>query len=136
MLIQLPSGYTIWITSSWYHCLFIIQSVLELHIFLKVVLCCHISRQFLTVKTAKWLKLLKNSTMSCRQSRRFLECIKGNFLSQIIDSPTRRDAILDLLLINTSELISDTIGGCLCCSAHAVMKLTLPRDTEQLRSKN
>lgn len=48
--------------------------------------------------------------MSYRQSRRFLECIKGNFLSQIIDSPTGRDAILDLLLINTNELIKQLKG--------------------------
>lgn len=48
--------------------------------------------------------------MSYRQSRRFLECIKSKFLSQIIDSPTGRDAILDLLLINTNELIKQLKG--------------------------
>lgn len=48
--------------------------------------------------------------MNYRQSRRFLECIKGKFLSQIIDSPTGRDAILDLLLINTNELIKQLKG--------------------------
>jgi len=30
----------------------------------------------------------KSSTASCRQSRRFLECIEDNFLSQVTDSPT------------------------------------------------
>ncbi|GAB0209484.1 hypothetical protein GRJ2_003414100 [Grus japonensis] len=39
----------------------------------------------------------KSSMASCRQSRRLLECIKDNFLTQVIDSPTRGDAILDLL---------------------------------------
>jgi len=29
----------------------------------------------------------KSSTASCRQSRRFLECIEDNFLRQVIDSP-------------------------------------------------
>lgn len=40
-----------------------------------------------------------------------------------------------LLLINASESVSDVIGSCLCCSAHTVMKLTLPRDMGQLKSK-
>jgi len=30
----------------------------------------------------------KSSTASCRQPRRFLECIEHNFLSQVIDTPT------------------------------------------------
>jgi len=30
----------------------------------------------------------KISTASCRQSKRFLECIEDSFLSQVIDSPT------------------------------------------------
>jgi len=50
--------------------------------------------------------------VSCRQSRRLLECIKDNFLSQVIDSPARGDAILDLMVTNASELISDVKTGC------------------------
>ncbi|KAK4814213.1 hypothetical protein QYF61_012552 [Mycteria americana] len=58
----------------------------------------------------------KSSTASYRQSRRLLECTKDNFLSLVIDTPTRRDAILDLLVINTSELIGGVkIGGSLGC---------------------
>ena len=30
----------------------------------------------------------KSSMVSCRQSRRFLECIEDNFLSQVISTPT------------------------------------------------
>ena len=61
--------------------------------------------------------------MSYRQSRRLLECIEDNFLSQVIDSPTREDAILDLLLTNTRELIGDIrIGDCQGCSDHAVVE--------------
>jgi len=30
----------------------------------------------------------KSSIASCRQSRRFLECVEDIFLSQVIDSPT------------------------------------------------
>jgi len=29
----------------------------------------------------------KSSTVSCRQCRRILECIKDNFLSKVLDSP-------------------------------------------------
>jgi len=72
---------------------------------------------------------------SCRQSRRFLECIEDNFLSQIIDIPTRVDAILDLMLTNASELIGDVkTGGSLGCSDHALVELTLLSDTGNLRS--
>ncbi|XP_009959602.1 PREDICTED: TBC1 domain family member 4-like [Leptosomus discolor] len=61
----------------------------------------------------------KSSTASCRQSRRLLECIGDNFLSQVMDSPTRGDAIRDLMVTNTSALIGDVkIGGSLGCSGH------------------
>jgi len=59
---------------------------------------------------------------SCRQPRTLLECIEDKFLSQVIDSPTRGDAILDLMVTNTSELISDVkIGGSLGCSDHKLV---------------
>jgi len=61
----------------------------------------------------------KRSTASCRHSRRFLECIDDNFFSQVTDTPSRRDAILDLLVSSVSELIRDIkIGGSLGCSDH------------------
>ena len=47
----------------------------------------------------------KSSTVSCRQSRRLLECIEDNFLSQAIDSPTTGGVLLDLLVTNASKLI-------------------------------
>ena len=77
----------------------------------------------------------KNSTASCRQSRRLLECTEDNFLSQVIDGPTRGDAILDLLLTNANELIGDIrIGGCLGCSDHAMVEFTLRRALRQVES--
>ena len=67
--------------------------------------------------------------MSCRQSRRYLECIEDNFLSQVIDSPTREDAILDLLATTRSELIGDvSIGGILGCSDDALVRFAVLRD--------
>ncbi|KAF1446075.1 hypothetical protein FQV07_0012864, partial [Pygoscelis papua] len=68
----------------------------------------------------------KSSTASCRQSRRLLECIEDNFLSQVIGNPTRGDAILDLLVTNASELIGDVkIGGSLGCSDHALVEFAV-----------
>ncbi|KAK4829571.1 hypothetical protein QYF61_005240 [Mycteria americana] len=68
----------------------------------------------------------KSSTASCRQSRRLLACIDDNFFSQVIDNPTRGDAILDLMVTNPSELIDDIkIGGSLGCSDHALVEFAV-----------
>lgn len=45
--------------------------------------------------------------VSCRKSRRLLECREEDFLSQAIDSPTRGDMILDLMVTNTSKPLRD-----------------------------
>ena len=66
---------------------------------------------------------------SCRKPRRHLGWIENNFLRQIIDSPTREDAILDLMLIKASELIGDIkTGGSLGCSNHVLVELAVLRD--------
>jgi len=78
----------------------------------------------------------RSSTVSCRQSRRLLECTEDNFMSQVIDGPTRGDGILDLLLTNANELIGDIrIGSCLGCSDHAMVEFTHPRDMGQTKIK-
>lgn len=72
----------------------------------------------------------KNGRVKCRQSRRLLECIEDNFLSQTVDSSSRGDVILDLLLTNTSELIGEIrIECCLDCSDHVMVAFTPLRDT-------
>ena len=78
----------------------------------------------------------KSSTVSCRQSRRLLECIEDKFLGQVIDGPTRGGTTMDVLLTSVNELIDDIrIGGCLGCSDHAVVEFTLQRDMRQVKSK-
>jgi len=78
----------------------------------------------------------KSSMASSRQSRRFLECIEDNFLSQEIDTPTRGDAVLDLMPTNASELIGDIkTGGGLGCSDHALVEFTVLRDVGKARSR-
>jgi len=70
----------------------------------------------------------KSSTASCRQSRRFVECIEDNFLSLVIDTPTRGDAILHLMVTNSSKLIGDIkTGGNLGCSDHTLVQFTVLR---------
>jgi len=70
-----------------------------------------------------------------RQSRRFLECTEDNFLSELIDTPTRGDAILDLMLANASESISYIkTRSSLGCSDHALVEFTVLRDTGKARS--
>ncbi|PKU37428.1 nedd4-binding protein 2-like 2 [Limosa lapponica baueri] len=78
----------------------------------------------------------KSCTVICRQSRRLLECIEGNCLSQVTDSPTRGDVILDLMVTNASTLISDSkIGGSLGCSDHALVGFPVLWDMGQVKSK-
>jgi len=77
----------------------------------------------------------KSGVERYRQSRRLLECIGDNFLSQVIDSPTRGGVILDLLVTNVSELIGDLkTGGSLGCSDHALVQFMVLRDTGQAKS--
>lgn len=81
-------------------------------------------------------KCWKNIMLSCKWSRRLLECTEDNFLSQAIDGPTKGDAVRDLLLTNASELTDDiSIGGGLGCSDHAVVDFKPLRDTEQTKTK-
>ena len=78
----------------------------------------------------------KSSTTSCRQYRRLLESTEDNFLSQETDSLTRGDAILDPMVTNASELLSDIkIRGSLGCSDHALMEFAALRDKAEARSK-
>jgi len=73
--------------------------------------------------------------MSCRQSKKFLECVKDNFLSQVIDSPTRGDVILDLLVTNARELMGDVkFEGSLGCSDHSLVEFAVLRDMGQMKS--
>ena len=61
---------------------------------------------------------------------------KDNLLGQVIDSPTRGDVILDLMVTNASELVSDVKnGGSLGCSDHALVEFTVLRDMGQAKSK-
>ncbi|PKU46235.1 hypothetical protein llap_3459 [Limosa lapponica baueri] len=47
------------------------------------------------------------------QSRRFLQCINDNFFTQLVEEPTRRGALLDLVLTNKEGLVEDIKDECI-----------------------
>ena len=58
-----------------------------------------------------------------------MESTDDNFLVQVVDRPTRGEALLDLLLTNAEEIIKGVnIGGSLGCSDHALVELVISRD--------
>ncbi|GAB0206526.1 hypothetical protein GRJ2_003118200 [Grus japonensis] len=61
----------------------------------------------------------KGNTARHAQSRRFLQSIDDNFLTQVVEEPTRRGVLLDLVLTNKEGLVGDVkVGGSLGCSDH------------------
>ncbi|KAK4808554.1 hypothetical protein QYF61_009857 [Mycteria americana] len=73
--------------------------------------------------TKKWIE---SKELSLKNSHEQAESL------WVIDSPTRGDAILDLLVTNTSELIGDAkTGGSLGCNDHALVEFTVLRDMGQ-----
>ncbi|KAK4817029.1 hypothetical protein QYF61_026035 [Mycteria americana] len=49
----------------------------------------------------------RDNTAGHNQFGRFLECVDDNFLLQVTEEPTRRDAMLDLVLTNNEELVGN-----------------------------
>ncbi|KAK4822905.1 hypothetical protein QYF61_023268 [Mycteria americana] len=68
----------------------------------------------------------KYNTAERKQSRRFLECVADNFLTQLVSEPTREGAPLDLLFTNREGLVSDVmVGGCLGQSDHEMIEFLI-----------
>jgi len=60
------------------------------------------------------------------QSRRFLQSIDDNFLMQVVEEPTRKGALLDLVLTNKERLVEDVkVGGRLGCSDHEMVEFRI-----------
>lgn len=78
----------------------------------------------------------ENHAAENKQSRRFLESIEDNFLIQVLDKTTTREALLDLVITNTAELIKEVkIGGSLSCSDHTLAEFVISRDMGLAKSK-
>jgi len=60
------------------------------------------------------------------QCRRFLQSINDNFLMQMVEEPTRRGALLDLVLMNKEGQVDDVkAGGSLDCSDHKMVEFSI-----------
>ncbi|GAB0205636.1 hypothetical protein GRJ2_003029200 [Grus japonensis] len=71
-----------------------------------------------------------------KQSRKFLECVNDNFLLQVIEEPTRRGAMLGLILTNKEDLVGDVkLKGSLGCSDHEMVEFRILRAARRALSK-
>ncbi|GAB0186348.1 mitochondrial enolase superfamily member 1 [Grus japonensis] len=71
-----------------------------------------------------------------KQSRKFLECVHDNFLLQVIEEPTRRGAMLDLILTNKEGLVGDVkLKGSLGCCDHEMVEFRILRAARRAHSK-
>jgi len=56
----------------------------------------------------------------------FVQCMDNNFLSQVVDKPTRRDNYLDLLLTSDTSIIENlTVGENFSTSDHQIVRFEL-----------
>ncbi|PKU40539.1 rna-directed dna polymerase from mobile element hypothetical protein [Limosa lapponica baueri] len=68
----------------------------------------------------------KYNTAEREQSRRFLECVEDNFLTQLVSEPTRESALLDQLLVNREGLVRDVkVQGRLGQSGHKIIEFSI-----------
>ncbi|GAB0183898.1 hypothetical protein GRJ2_000855100 [Grus japonensis] len=68
----------------------------------------------------------KYNTAERKQSRRFLECVEDNVLTQLGSEPTRDDAPLDLLFANRGALVGDVmVGGHLGHGDHEMIEFSI-----------
>ena len=59
-------------------------------------------------------------------SRRFLGCVEGNFLTQLVSEPSREGVLLDLLFANREGLVGDVmVGGRLGHTYHEIIELSI-----------
>ncbi|TRZ25108.1 hypothetical protein HGM15179_002011 [Zosterops borbonicus] len=66
------------------------------------------------------------NTAEKRQSRKFLDCMDDNFLSQLVGEPTRGETMLDLLFTNRDGLVGDVVvGGRLGQSDHEIIEFSI-----------
>ncbi|GAB0208502.1 hypothetical protein GRJ2_003315900 [Grus japonensis] len=78
----------------------------------------------------------RGNTAEHKQSRKFLECVDDNFLLRVIEEPTRRGAMLDLVLTNKDGLVGDVkLKGSLGCSDHEMVELKILRAARRVHSK-
>ncbi|GAB0205858.1 hypothetical protein GRJ2_003051400 [Grus japonensis] len=71
-----------------------------------------------------------------KQSRRFLEHVHDNFFLQVTEDPTRRGAMLDLVLTSKEGLVGNVkLKGNLGCSDHETVEFKILRTARRAHSK-
>ncbi|RMC09661.1 hypothetical protein DUI87_13447 [Hirundo rustica rustica] len=72
------------------------------------------------------------NTAEKRWSRRFLECMEDNVLSQLVSEPTRGETMLDLLFANREGLVGDVmVRGRLRKSGHEMIEFSIFGETRR-----
>ncbi|PKU47503.1 hypothetical protein llap_2145 [Limosa lapponica baueri] len=70
------------------------------------------------------------------QSKRFLQCTDDNFLTQLVEEPSRREALLDPVLTNEEGLVEDIkVEGNLGCSDHGKIEFRIVGSTHKAISR-
>ncbi|GAB0209268.1 mitochondrial enolase superfamily member 1 [Grus japonensis] len=78
----------------------------------------------------------KNNTAVQMSSIKFLECIEDCFLIQMLDVPTRNEALLDLLLTNQENLLCNiSVSDSLGCSDHNIVEFGILLSTLKVSTK-
>ncbi|KAM9591475.1 uncharacterized protein ACIBXB_006271 [Morphnus guianensis] len=78
----------------------------------------------------------KYNTAVSKQSRRFLEYVEDNFLTQLVGEPTRGGALLDLLFTNREGLVGGVmVGGRLGLSDHEMVEFSILGEARKVVSK-
>ncbi|PKU45481.1 glycerol kinase [Limosa lapponica baueri] len=78
----------------------------------------------------------RDNTAGHKQSRRFLECINEHFFLQVVEEPTRRGAMLDLVLTKKQGLEWNVkLKGSLGCSDHEMVEFKILRAVRRAHSK-
>ncbi|PKU34027.1 glycerol kinase [Limosa lapponica baueri] len=78
----------------------------------------------------------RDNTAGRKQYRRFLECVDDNFLLQVIEEPTRRGAMLDLVLTNKEGMMGNVkLKGSLGCSDHEMVEFMILRAVRRVPTK-
>ncbi|PKU44320.1 rna-directed dna polymerase from mobile element jockey-like [Limosa lapponica baueri] len=74
----------------------------------------------------------KYNTAKSRQDRRFLEFMEDNFLTQLVEEPTRGGTSLDLLFTNKEGLVGDVgVGGHLELTDHEMVEFSILSEGQQ-----
>jgi len=70
-----------------------------------------------------------------KQSRHLLDCVDDNFLLQVIEKPTRRSAMLDVVLTNKEEVVGNVkLKASLGCSDHEMVEFRILRAVRRVHS--